>query len=165
MSKTLTKPTGGSSSYYVVRVEQPTSLGAPYDAECNDIIEALGMNFAEGNAFKALWRAAASRSLAIQKSNYEGALYDAEKVVFFGQRLVSQLTVPAAKPAVAPLEFPHVMSKTMARYADGGQQYLTVTEEMLFHDALTRCSAAFTLNERTIVAYSTDAGVSWTKLS
>ena len=84
----MAKLTGGSSDYYKVRVKRPTSGGAPYVAECNDIIEALGMNFAEGNAFKAIWRMAAARQGNGKPGNT--ALYDAEKVVFFGQRLVEQ---------------------------------------------------------------------------
>lgn len=82
--------TGGSVSYYTVQVETPTSGGQPYTAECNDIIEALGMNFAEGNAFKAIWRRCAARSLGKVKAGYRDGLYDAEKVVFFGQRMVAQ---------------------------------------------------------------------------
>ncbi len=79
--------TGGSVSYYTVRVERPTSGGYPYDAECNDIIEALGMNYAEGNVFKAVWRRCAARQ-GKAKAGYSDGLYDAEKVVFFGQRMV-----------------------------------------------------------------------------
>ncbi|AZV02347.1 hypothetical protein Q19_14 [Pectobacterium phage Q19] len=84
--------TGGSVSYYQVAIKKPTTEGRPeYIAECNDIIEALGMNFAEGNALKALWRRAAERTLGLTKGNSKGdGLYDAEKVVFFGQRLVEQ---------------------------------------------------------------------------
>lgn len=83
--------TGGSVSYYRVRIDNPTSDDVdPYQAECNDIIEALGMNYAEGNAFKALWRRAAARNLGMAKKGYEDGLYDAEKVVFFGERLVVQ---------------------------------------------------------------------------
>ena len=81
--------TGGSVSYYQVQVSNPTSGGVPYMAECNDIIEALGMTYAEGNAFKALWRRCAARNLGLAKKGYSDGLYDAEKVVFFGQRLVS----------------------------------------------------------------------------
>lgn len=84
----MAKLTGGSSDYYKVRIERPTSGGEPYVAECNDIIEALAMNFAEGNAFKAIWRMAAARQGNGKPGNT--ALYDAEKVVFFGQRLVEQ---------------------------------------------------------------------------
>jgi len=82
--------TGGSVSYYRVQITNPTSDSDAYLAECNDIIEALGMNYAEGNAFKAIWRKCAARTLGKAKAGYEDGLYDAEKVVFFGQRMVSQ---------------------------------------------------------------------------
>lgn len=82
--------TGGSVSYYQVRITAPTSGGDAYTAECNDIIEALGMNYAEGNAFKAIWRRCAARHLGKAKAGYKDGLYDAEKVVFFGQRMVAQ---------------------------------------------------------------------------
>ncbi|MDH1556854.1 hypothetical protein N5E86_20605 [Stutzerimonas stutzeri] len=82
--------TGSSVSYYSAEVRNPTTPGRePYTAECNDIIEALDMNFAEGNAFKALWRRAAARQ-GRSKRHYTDGLYDAEKVVFFGERLVVQ---------------------------------------------------------------------------
>lgn len=82
--------TGGSVDYYKVQVLSPTSDGEPYMAECNDIIEALGMTFAEGNAFKAIWRRAAARTLGKRKRGYDSGLYDAEKVEFFGRRMVAQ---------------------------------------------------------------------------
>jgi hypothetical protein len=81
--------TGGSVSYYRVSVAKPTTIKEPYDAECNDIIEALGMNYAEGNAFKAIWRRCAARQ-GKAKAGYKDGLYDAEKVVFFGGRMVEQ---------------------------------------------------------------------------
>lgn len=87
----MSEYTGGSVSYYSVLVENPTLEGRdPYTAECNDIIEALGMNYAEGNAFKALWRRAAARTLGLAKAGYTDGLYAAEKVEFFGARLVAQ---------------------------------------------------------------------------
>jgi hypothetical protein len=83
--------TGGSVGYYRVRIDHPTSEDMlPYTAECNDIIEALGMNYAEGNAFKAIWRRCAARTLGKTKAGYKDGLYDAEKVVFFGERMVAQ---------------------------------------------------------------------------
>lgn len=82
--------TGGSVSYYRVPVAAPLSGGAPYVAECNDIIEALGMTYAEGNAFKAIWRLCAARTLGVKKRGYTDGLYDAEKVAFFGARMVAQ---------------------------------------------------------------------------
>lgn len=81
--------TGGSVSYYQVTINNPTTPDrAPYITECNDIIEALGMSFAEGEAFKAIWRMAAARQGRMKKS-YTDGIYDAEKVQFFGGRMVS----------------------------------------------------------------------------
>ena len=93
--------TGGSVSYYRAKVKRPTSGGDPYEAECNDIIEALRMNYAEGNAFKALWRRAAAR-VGKSKRGYTTGLYDAEQVVFFGERLVEQEKAAAADAVVVP---------------------------------------------------------------
>lgn len=88
--KSKTEYTGGGVSYYTVRVKNPTKQGRDaYDAECNDIIEALEMDFAEGNAFKAIWRRAAARQGKCKKG-YTDGLYDAEKVEFFGARMVAQ---------------------------------------------------------------------------
>lgn len=80
--------TGGSVSYYTCSVTHPISETAdPYDAECIDIIDALQMTPNEANAFKALWRRAAAR-LGKSKRGYTDGLYDAEKVEFYGKRLV-----------------------------------------------------------------------------
>lgn len=80
--------TGGKTNYYMVDVISPVDQRSdPYTAECQDIIEALGMDFNEGNAFKALWRRAAAR-LGKSKRGYTDGLYDAEKVEFYGKRLV-----------------------------------------------------------------------------
>lgn len=80
--------TGGSSDYYKVLVASPTTAPEPYTAECNDIIEALEMTFAEGNAFKALWRLAAAR--LGQGKPGTTARYDSEKIVFFGHRILDR---------------------------------------------------------------------------
>jgi hypothetical protein len=74
----LTKLTGGSSAYYIAKL-----LGGG-EVECMDIIEALSLNFAEGNILKALWRRAAARKGGGKHGTT--SLYDAEKIVFFGQR-------------------------------------------------------------------------------
>jgi hypothetical protein len=76
--------TGGSVSYYTVELPDGTKV------ECNQIIEALCMNYAEGNAFKAIWRKCAAQHLGKAKAGYDKGLYDAEKVVYFGNRLVVQ---------------------------------------------------------------------------
>lgn len=82
--------TGGSVNYYKLLVERPTNLPESYEVECNDIIEALDMNYAEGNAFKAIWRKCAAKKFGIKKKGYDNGLYDSEKVVFFGERMVEQ---------------------------------------------------------------------------
>lgn len=80
--------TGGSVRYYTCSVTHPINEEAdPYDAECIDIIDALEMTPNEANAFKAVWRRAAAR-LGKSKKGYTDGLYDAEKIVFYGQRLV-----------------------------------------------------------------------------
>lgn len=80
-----TKPTeehtGGSSSYYDVTINGQT-------VSCLDIIEALNMDFVLGNIFKAAWRIAAARNGKNKKGNNE--VYDAEKIVFFGERLLKK---------------------------------------------------------------------------
>lgn len=79
--------TGGSVDYYKCFVADPISKGEPYTAESIDIIEALGMTFAEGEAFKAIWRTCTGRMGGAVKADNK-ALYNAEKVEFFGARMV-----------------------------------------------------------------------------
>ncbi len=83
------KLTGGSSSYYTVTVDRPTSGGEPYVAECNDIIEALNMEYDVANAFKAAWRIAALRQ-GKGKPGQDNPTYDAEKLIFFGNRIIER---------------------------------------------------------------------------
>lgn len=85
-SSSKVEHTGLSSNYYSVHIDNPTTSKTPYNAECNDIIESLGMTFAEGNVFKAVWRSAAARQGKEKKGN--NAQYDAEKMVFFSQRIL-----------------------------------------------------------------------------
>jgi hypothetical protein len=86
---TTKRLTGGSSDYYKVEVAKPTSGGTPYVAECNDIIEALGMEYDVANAFKAAWRVAALRQ-GHGKPGQDSAVYDGEKIVFFGKRIIER---------------------------------------------------------------------------
>lgn len=79
--------TGGSVDYYKCHVADPISGGPKYTAESIDIIEALGMTFAEGEAFKAIWRTCTGRMGGAVKADNK-ALYNAEKVEFFGARMV-----------------------------------------------------------------------------
>lgn len=80
---------GEHAEYYEVDITRPKSGGAAYMAECQDIIEALKMDFNEGNAFKALWRRAAARLGNVKKGN-EDPLYDAQKIKFYGTRILEQ---------------------------------------------------------------------------
>lgn len=90
--KTEETLTGGKLSgnhYYRVVVDEPMSPEVePYTAECADIIEALGMTFNEGEAFKALWRLAAARRGRGKPGNK--AQYDADKVAHYGARVAAQ---------------------------------------------------------------------------
>lgn len=79
---------GNSVDYYKVKVDNPTTQESPYSAEANDIIEALGLTFAEGNLLKAVWRIAADRKGLKKKGN--NSVYDAEKLVFFAHRVLVQ---------------------------------------------------------------------------
>lgn len=88
-AKASKAPSGGSNDYYKVQVTSPTTPdNPPYQAECNDIIEALGMDFMLGNIFKACWRIAALRKGQGKQGNTEK--YDAEKIVFFAKRILSK---------------------------------------------------------------------------
>lgn len=81
--------TGGNVNYYLVDISEPKRL-APYKAEAEDIIEALGMTFAEGCAFKAIWRSCAQRTLGHFKRGQDNfGVYDAEKVAYYGSRMVA----------------------------------------------------------------------------
>lgn len=90
-----TKPedSGGSCDYYKVFIENPTTASnwdegtenPQYWAECNDIIEALDMTYAEANMFKEIWRSAAARTLGKLKAGHS-EVRGAEKIIFFAQR-------------------------------------------------------------------------------
>lgn len=87
-------PSGGGkltgNHYYRVTVAEPIAPDVPaYTAECADIIEALGMTFNEGEAFKAIWRLAAARQGRV-KSTGVGPKYDADKVAHYGARIAAQ---------------------------------------------------------------------------
>lgn len=73
--------TGGSSSYYDIELGGST-------IRCLDVIEALDMSYNEGNILKAVWRIAAAKQGKTKKGN--NMHYDAEKIVFFGERLVEE---------------------------------------------------------------------------
>lgn len=77
---------GGDNDYWVASIDNPKRLD-PYSAECEDLIEYFQMTFAEGNAFKALWRKGMDR-VAKGKPG-DTPLRNAEKVAYYGARMVA----------------------------------------------------------------------------
>ena len=93
---------GGRVNYYLVRVDHPQREDQPpYQAECEDIIHALGMTFDEGNIFKEVWRQAAARQGRAKEGNT--ALRGAQKLVHYANRIlravtrITEETTPTAK--------------------------------------------------------------------
>ena len=94
----MTKLSGGLNNYYVVLIKNPQRKEQePYQAECEDIIQALGMTFDEGCAFKALWRNAAARMGNGKPGN--SSVYDCEKLVHYANRILAKEKI-AEEPAV-----------------------------------------------------------------
>ena len=86
--------TGSSVGYYDVVIPANSHTNPehnqpkPIVISCNDIIEALKMNYACANVFKAIWRVCASKMGKMKKGN--NTVYDAEKAVFFSERVLVQ---------------------------------------------------------------------------
>ena len=72
-------------SYYRTFVPHPQSGDPPYFVECTDIIDALDLDFFEGELFKALWRKAQFKKGKGKPGNSE--LYEAEKIAFYGPKV------------------------------------------------------------------------------
>ena len=72
----------GVGDYYKVVVLHPVDkMKSRYTAEAIDIIETLDMDFAMGNLFKAVWRAAAKeRGVGKDGTSLE---YDLDKIIYF----------------------------------------------------------------------------------
>jgi hypothetical protein len=89
------KLTGGKVNYYLVKVDHPQRVEQePYQAECEDIISALGMTFDEGCLFKALWRTAAARQYNGKPG--QDPIYDGEKMVHYAGRILKALRIQHA---------------------------------------------------------------------
>jgi hypothetical protein len=81
---------GFNVNYYCVDIKRPKRPEwQPYQAEAEDIIEALGMTFAEGTVFKSLWRSCAARTLGKLKLGGDD-VRDAEKMCYYSQRTLAQ---------------------------------------------------------------------------
>lgn len=87
----------GRTNYYLVWVEHPQREDqAPYRAECEDLIEALGLTFDEGNIFKEIWRTANAR-----KGNGKPGQDDlraGQKIVHYAKRILRKVEL-AMNPA------------------------------------------------------------------
>lgn len=78
---------GGKVNYYLVYVQYPQrEKQKPYQAECEDIIDALALTPDEANIFKEIWRGANAR-LQNGKPGHT-ALYGAQKIVHYAQRIL-----------------------------------------------------------------------------
>ena len=81
---------GGRVNYYLVEVKHPQREDQPpYQAECEDIIEALELNFDEANIFKEIWRTARARQGTKKEGNSE--LRAAQKIVHYGKRILRRV--------------------------------------------------------------------------
>jgi hypothetical protein len=88
---------GGKVNYYLVHVEHPQRTEQePYQAECEDIIEALGLTFNEANIFKEIWRSANARNHGNGKPGHS-ALYGAQKMVHYAGRILRKHEIAADK--------------------------------------------------------------------
>lgn len=80
---------GGLTNYYLVNVKHPQrEEHQSYIAECEDIIEALELNFDEANIFKEIWRTANAR-----KGNAKQGQNDiraAEKIYHYAGRILKR---------------------------------------------------------------------------
>ena len=78
--------TGSLTNYYLVSVQYPQrEEQPPYQAECEDIIEALQLNPDEANIFKEIWRGANAR-LDNGKPGHT-PLYGAQKILHYATRI------------------------------------------------------------------------------
>lgn len=95
---TQNKLSGGLNNYYLVDVPFPQRESqAGYQAECEDIIEALELNPDEANIFKEIWRSANARK-ANGKPGHS-AVYGAEKIVHYAGRILRRLKRRTAEDA------------------------------------------------------------------
>lgn len=84
------RASGLRNNYYLVQVPDPQREDQPpYQAECEDIIEALELNPDEANIFKEIWRSANAR-LHNGKPGHS-AVYGAEKLVHYAGRILRRL--------------------------------------------------------------------------
>lgn len=78
---------GGFVNYYLVAVDHPQRTNQPpYQAECEDIIDALELTPDEANIFKEIWRTARQRQGTGKLGNTP--VRAAEKMVHYSNRIL-----------------------------------------------------------------------------
>lgn len=78
---------GGRVNYYLVKVDHPQREGqVPYQAECEDIMDALALTPDEANIFKEIWRTANARQGTGKAGNTP--LRAAQKMVHYSGRIL-----------------------------------------------------------------------------
>ena len=101
----MAENSGGFVNYYLAQVEHPQRPEQPpYQAECEDIIRALGMTFDEGNIFKEIWRSAAARK-GLQKEGHT-ALRGAQKMVHYSKAILKQRELECSSQTIATSHSP-----------------------------------------------------------
>lgn len=84
------RASGLRNNYYLVQVPDPQREDQlPYQAECEDIIEALELNPDEANIFKEIWRSANGRKMNGKPGH--SAVYGAEKIVHYAGRILRRM--------------------------------------------------------------------------
>lgn len=83
------KASGLDNDYWVVEIKHPRRLGAPYKVEAEDLIEAMGMPFAEATVFKSLWRLMQLRAGRGKPGSTEK--YEGEKMVYYSGRTLAKI--------------------------------------------------------------------------
>lgn len=95
-----TKLSGGNVNYYLVEVPHPQREDqAAYQAECDDIADALELTPDEKDIFKEIWRSANARK-ANGKPGHK-AIYGAEKIVHRAARILRRLKLKEADDAAS----------------------------------------------------------------
>ncbi len=95
------KLTGGNVNYYLVNVTHPQREDqAAYQAECDDIADALELNPDEKDIFKEIWRSANARKHNGKPGHT--AIYGAEKIVHRAARILRRLKLKEAEDATQP---------------------------------------------------------------
>jgi hypothetical protein len=89
LQPTTEESSGLRVNYYLVQVRFPQREDQPaYQAECEDIIDALELTFDEANIFKEIWRTARQRQGFGKAGNT--SVRAAEKMVHYSGRILKK---------------------------------------------------------------------------